>query len=333
MNIVFFEVQDWEKDYLQKTFPDATYVQEPLSITNADSYKDAEIISTFIYSIVNCDLIDKLPNLKFVATRSTGYDHIHVQHCNDRKVIVSNVPEYGSHTVAEHTFALILTLTRKMHQSINQAKELNFDHKEIKGTDLFGKTIGIIGLGKIGLEVLKIAKGFGMNVKVNAHSRKEDVAAQYGFEYVELDDLLVTSDVITLHVPFIPETKHTINKDNILKVKKGCYLINTARGGLVETQAIMIGLEQNILAGVGLDVLEEEKELTEEIDILTNPEQKDMDLKTLVMDHILISHPRVVITPHNAFNSQEALMRIEATTIENIQHFIEGKVENVVGEK
>lgn len=330
MKTVFFEVQDWEKEILKQQFPEALLSEEKLTPDNTSSHQDAEIISTFIYSTVNKDVIDKLPSLKLITTRSTGFDHIDVAYCKTKNIVVANVPEYGSNTVAEHTFALILTLTRKMYKSVNQAKNLNFDHREIRGIDLCDKTIGIVGLGKIGLNVLRIAKGFGMKIIVCTRSQKEDLAKQYGFTYVTLDTLLQTADIISLHVPLNNETKHIINKDNILTCKKGSYLINTARGGLIDTEALILGLNKGILDGVGIDVLEEEKELNEEIAILTTEYGQDVDLKTLIYNHILINHPKVIITPHNAFNSEEALMRIENTTVENIKGFLEGKTVNIV---
>jgi len=329
-NVVFFEVQEWEKDALRKAFPDATFVEEKLESANASSYQNAEIISCFIYSSLTKDVIDHMIQLKCIATRSTGFDHIDVPYCKSKSIHVANVPEYGSNTVAEHTFALILSLTRKIYQSINQAKSLVFEHKEIRGIDLYGKTIGIIGIGKIGKQVLRIAKGFGMNVVVFSRSQDDKLSAELGFSYTNLDTLLHTADIVTLHLPLTKETHHIIDRNNILKFKKGSYLLNTARGGLVDTEAIVIGLEQEILEGVGLDVLEEEKELGEEVDILTSQFKKRVNLKNLVFNHILMNHPKVLITPHNAFNSKEALMRIVTTTIENIKGCLEGNCKNYV---
>lgn len=330
MRTVFFEMQDWEKELLQKNFPEAVLVEDKLSINNVERYQQVEIASCFIYSQFSKDIIEKLPQLKFIATRSTGFDHIDISAAAAKNILVSNVPEYGSRTVAEHTFALILTLTRKIYQSINQAKNFNSDHKNIRGIDLFGKTLGIIGLGKIGLEVLKIAKGFGMNILVFTRTKSEPLAKELGFQYVELDYLLSNSDIITLHLPYTRQTHHLINKGNVIRLKKGSYLVNTARGGLIETEAIVIGLEKEVLSGVGLDVLEGEKELTEEVEILTSQFKRDIDLKTLVLDHVLINHPKVVITPHNAFNTKEALERILLTTIENIKKFEANKPLNLV---
>jgi len=330
MKAVIFEIAQWEKELLKKSLRDAIFTEEKLTADNVSSYGDAEIISCFISSYINKDVIDKLPNLKLIVTRSTGFDHIDVNYCKTKNIVVSNVPEYGSSTVAEHTFALLLNLTRKIPQATEQIQKLNFDHSQLKGVDLYGKTLGIIGLGKIGQHVLRIAQGFGMKVISYARHPDEELAQKLNFEYRDLDSLLGESDVVTLHLPLTAETTHIINKDNILKFKKGSYLINTARGGLIEAEALLLGLDQGILEGVGLDVLEEEDELSEEVSILTKVSQQNINLKTLLYDHILIRHPKVIVTPHNAFNSQEALERIIQVTIENIQSFTDGKAINTV---
>jgi len=330
MNMLFTEVEDWEKDLLKESFPSAIFTNEKLTEKNAENYKDTETISPFIYSKLDKTVLEKLPNLKLIVTRSTGYDHIDMEYTKAHSITVCNVPEYGSHTVAEHTFALILTLTRKINKSIHQVRHLEFDHQNLTGVDIYGKTLGIIGLGKIGMNVLHIAKGFGMNVQAYGRHPDAALAAKEGFTYVDLDTLLQTSDVITLHVPYSKETHHIINCENVFKIKKGAYLINTARGGLIETQAIIEGLQKDLFGGVGLDVLEEETQMMEEVAILSSQSPTPLDTKTLLMNHVLLYHPNVIITPHNAFNSKEALMNILNTTIENIQKFEEGTPVNTV---
>lgn len=324
MNIVFFEVQEWEREILAKHHPDAKLTEEKLNQDTAAKYKDTEIASCFIYSSITKAVLDQMPNLKCIATRSTGFDHIDTAACHEKNILVSNVPEYGTATVAEHTFGLILTLTRKLYQSVNQARDLNFDHSQIRGVDLYGKTLGVIGLGKIGKHVLKIAQGFGMKVVVYNRSQDVSVAHSLKFSYATLDELVSQSDVVSLHLPLTKETTHIINKELMMKFKKGSFLVNTARGGLIDTEALVFGLDQGILRGVALDVMEGEKDLNEEITILTREYKKEVDLKTLVLDHILIRHPNVIITPHNAFNSEEAITRIVFTTIGNIKSFISG---------
>ena len=171
MKTYFFEIQDWEKEILIKDFPDATYTKDVLTEENAASFADAEIISTFIFTKGNKELLEKLPALKMVTTRSTGYDHIDLEYCASKNITVCNVPEYGSRTVAEYTFGLMLMITRKLYPSVMQSKECMFDTTVLEGVDLFGKTLGIIGLGRIGHEVLKIAKGFNMKLLVHTEYR------------------------------------------------------------------------------------------------------------------------------------------------------------------
>lgn len=325
-----FETKPWETDILQDNFGEAVFVPEPLTVENAGQYADAEIVSVFVNSRVTGEVFDMLPNLKFVATRSTGFDHVDTGRAKEKGVVVSNVPEYGSRTVAEFSFGLLLTLTRKIFHGIRQSKECVFDTSSLQGVDLYGKTIGIVGMGRIGAEVVKIAHGFGMKVLAyTAHPRAEQ-AEQLGFAFVPLDELLQSSDVISLHLPLTPETKHILNRENMGKIKKGAYLINTARGPLIDTEALLVALEDGTLAGAGLDVLEEEKEIGEELELLTSHDQHSVDFKTLCIDHALMHHPKVIVTPHNAFNTKEAMERILHTTIDNIRCFIEGRAQNLV---
>ncbi|MEI6327557.1 MAG: NAD(P)-dependent oxidoreductase [Candidatus Roizmanbacteria bacterium] len=327
---VFYEVQPWEQKLFEADFTGCVCVAEPLTMENIAAYSDAEAISVFIYSHVTAEIIDKLPKLKLITTRSTGFEHIDTAYAKSKGILVSNVPEYGSNTVAEHAFALILSLSRKVFPSILQVKNPDFTHTNLTGTDIFGKTIGVVGLGKIGLRVVQIARGFGMRVLVYNRTQKDELAAIYGFTQVGLNDLLSQSDVITFHLSLNPETKGILNMDNIYRIKKGAYLVNTARGGLIQTEALVWGLQQGIFSGIGLDVLEEEKELVDEIAILSPTYQKEHNLQNLIYNHMLLHHPLVIITPHNAFNSQEALARIIQTTISNIKAFEKGKPQNTV---
>ncbi len=330
MKIGFFNVEDWEIMPIKAVFPDALISTEKLSIENVKNYSDLEVISSFIYSDFSKEVLELLPNLKLIATRSTGFDHIDLDYCKAKNITVCNVPVYGERTVAEQTFALILTLTRKIYDSIERTKKGNFSNKGLRGIDLFEKTLGIIGLGNIGQEVLKIAKGFGMKVLVYTRTQKPNLDKELGFEYSDLDFLLTNSDIVTLHLPYCEGTHHIINKENILKFKKGSFLINTARGGLVDVEAIVVGLEKQILAGAGLDVLEEEFVLREEVELLTTEFKKKVDFEELIYDYMILKDERVIVTPHNAFNSAEALQRILNTTIDNINCFIKNSPLNVV---
>ena len=332
MKIVFFEIEDWQKDYLTKklTSFELSFFVEPLSSDNINSALDCQIISPFIYSQINKDILQKLPDLKLIATRSTGFDHIDVQSANKNKIAVCNVPFYGENTVAEHTFVLILALSRKLFDSVERTRKGDFTLDGLRGFDLKNKILGIIGLGHIGLHVVRIAKGFEM--KVLAYDPKEDkkLAKKIGFEYSNLENLLAKSDIITLHAPDNKETHHLINSENINLIKNGACLINTARGGLIETPALLKALSDGTLAGVGLDVLEEECFIKEEAQLLSKEFPKTCDLKTVLQNHILLQQKNVIITPHNAFNSQEALMRILDTTVGNIIGFVAGKPQNLV---
>jgi D-lactate dehydrogenase len=290
-----------------------------------------DIISNFVSSPLPKEVIGQSPKLKLVATRSTGYDHIDLKACQGRGVLVSNVPTYGENTVAEFAFALLLALSRKMFPAIKQVKEQGlFATAELQGFDLQNKTLGVVGTGHIGTYVVKIAKGFGMNVIGYDPFPKQELAEQYQFTYASLEDLLKQSDVVTLHVPYMPATHHLINKDNIKLCKKGSVLINTARGGLVETAALVGALKTGQLAGAGLDVLEEEGFVKEEIEMLVSGHPNEEQIKTALADHELMYMDNVVITPHNAFNTQEAVKRILDTTVENIKAFAGGKPANLV---
>ena len=332
IKIGFFEIEEWEKKYISEKITDLDlfFSTEPLTLENITEAKDCQVISPFIYSKIDKAIISKLPELKFISTRSTGFDHIDMAAVASKKIIVSNVPFYGENTVAEHTFALILALSRKLFDSIDRARKGNFSLDGLRGFDLKNKTLGIVGLGHIGLCVTKIANGFGM--KVLAYDPKEDkkLAENNNFKYVGLEDLLAKSDIISLHAPYNKATHHLINSDNIKLIKRGAYLINTSRGGLIETEALMKALSDDILAGAGLDVLEGEYFIKEEAQLLSKEFPKTFDLKTALQNNILLRQKNVIITPHNAFNSEEALVRILDTTILNIQSFIKGEIINKI---
>jgi D-lactate dehydrogenase len=331
MKIVFFEIQGWEKSLLKQQLRghQLAFVAEPLSPKNSNQAHNADIVSVFIYSKINKLLIGKLKKTKLIVTRSTGFDHIDVAACRKKKIAVCNVPYYGENTVAEHTFALVLALSRNVHKSYVRTIRDDFSIDGLKGFDLKGRTLGVIGAGHIGLHVIKIARGFGMNVLAYDVHQDPFVAEILEFRYVSLETLLGRSDIVSLHVPYNKATHHLINKKNIELFKKGAMLINTARGGLVETEALIKALDDKILAGAGLDVLEGEDIIKEEKQLLYDNKQAEV-LASFVKDHILLDKDNVVFTPHIAFYSQEALERILATTSQNISQFLAGKIQNVV---
>lgn len=328
--IGFFEVEKWEEDCIKKSFPkDILITPKKIDSQTVKDFKDFEIISTFIYSSLTKGVLEKLPNLKFIATRSTGFDHIDLNYCKVKNIKVANVPTYGAHTVAEHTFALILAISRKLVASVEQAKKGDFSSENLQGFDLAGKTLGIIGTGNIGTNVAKIALSFEMKVLAFSRTKNQELISK-GVRYVSLDELLANSDIVTLHLPHVKETEHIINLSNIEKFKKGAILINTARGVLVETQAIVKGLEKGYLSAAGLDVLEEEAHLREEKEFLSLEYLSKVDIKTQLLNHVLLTRDDVLITPHNAFNSKEAVEEIVQITNTNIKNFINNTPTNII---
>ena len=321
MKIAFFEITNLEKEKFEKAFPNDELVFFENEIQNVDltKYEDSNILCIFVHSEITKEILKNIPNLKLICTRSTGVDHIDLEACKEKNIEVKNVPTYGENTVAEHTFALMLSLSRKIHKSYVRSIEGKFSTEGLQGFDLKDKTIGIIGGGRIGLHVARISKGFGMHVRVYDINRDNFLAELINFKYVELDELFATSDIVSLHVPLNKYTEHMINKDSIKKFKDGALLINTARGGLVDTSALIEALKSGKLSGAGLDVIEGEEYLIEE-NIFNSPVEKAA--KLIVESKQLLNNENVVLTPHNAFNSVEAVNRIIDTTIENILSWV-----------
>lgn len=332
MNIAIFDLKDWEKPLFKTCLKKhkLSFFSEPIEKVNLKKLAKVEAISAFISSDITKKALDALPNLKLIATRSTGYDHIDMAETKRRGITVVNVPSYGENTVAEHAFGLILTLSRNIHEAYVRTTKNNFSIEGLKGFDLHGKTIGVVGAGKIGAHVIHIARGFGMNVLAYDPYPNELLAETLDFKYVSLKTLLRNSDVISLHVPLLPSTRHIINAKNLSTIKKGALLINTARGALVPTAVLIKGMKSGRLSGVGIDVLEEEQLLQEEKQMLRRGGKYEKELKAIVRDHALLKMENVIYTPHIAFYSQEAVLRITNTTIENILAFSKGKLENVV---
>ncbi len=328
MKLAFFEVEKWEKEILTKAIRDLNleiYItDEKLDSKNAEKFSDYEIISCFIYSKIDKDCLKKLKKVKMICTRSTGFDHIDLKESKLRKINVSNVPSYGENTVAEFTFGLILMLSRKLNEACQKPKRNDFSLENLMGFDLKGKTIGIVGTGKIGRNVARIAKGFEMNVIAYDLFKSDEK-----IKYLPLNDLLKKSDIISLHIPYSRKTHHLINKKTIKLIKRGAILINTARGGLIETEALISAIDQGILAGAGLDVLEKEPLIKEENQLLS----KNFDKKTISLvlkDHILINKKNVIVTPHSAFYSKEAIEKIDNTTVDNILGYLKNKLINKI---
>jgi D-lactate dehydrogenase len=333
MKIAFFECEKWEKDFVKVELKDheVDFFDEPLTEDSIFQKNDYEAISIFINSRINEKTISFFPNLKFVTTRSTGFDHIDVDACKSHNIITSYVPGYGDNTVAEFAFGLILNLTRKIYQAVDRVKEYgNFSLDGLRGIDIKGKTIGIIGTGRIGRETISIANGFGMNILAYDVFPNVSLETQFNFKYVSLDDLLKNSDVISLHCPLTKETFHLINSSNIQYIKPGAYIINTARGGLIETKALVEAIHNNILAGAAIDVFEEESGTENEFGLINSGKVSEQTISTILENDILMKMQNVLITPHNAFNSKEALTRILQITLQNIQGFLSNNPINLI---
>lgn len=336
MKIAFFETEPWEADYLRERLPghNLSFTDKRIDAEHIPTETDADIVSVFTNSKMDKPVIDVLSNLKFVATRSTGYDHLDLPSLAARNIPVSFVPSYGENTVAEHAFGLLLNISKKICRSYDRIREEgSFSLDGLQGFDLMGKTIGVVGTGRIGKHSINIARGFGMNVIAFDAMPNPALEKELGFKYVLFEELLASSDVITIHVPELPTTHHLINMSNISLIKKGAVLINTARGSIVETAALVKALNDGILGGAGLDVLEEEVPIKDEREFLTSGRTQGHDLLTVLQNHLLIDMPNVIITPHNAFNTKEALQRILDTTVSNINSFVSGNPENKVEAK
>lgn len=299
------------------------FSEESISLDNLN--EAAEIISVFVPSVVTREMMERMPRLTLICCRSTGYNNIDLLAAHERGITVVNVPTYGDNTVAEYAFMLLLALTRKLPAVLESEYE-PFRLPALTGTDLAGKTFGVIGAGRIGVQALRIAQGFSMRTVAYDASPQNEVAEAVGFAYVSLETLLQESDVVSLHVPYTKQTHHLLNRVRLEQMKSGAILINTARGALVDTGALVDVLHAGRLGGAALDVIEGEQLLSyeEELALLHNGESGGDVLRHGVEISALKKMPNVIISPHNAFNTIEAIGRINHTTVENIIHFYNG---------
>ena len=330
MKVAFFEAQDWERDKAERLTAAGhavTCVSEPFGEADPAAFADAEAISTFIDSKVTARALAPLSRLKLIATRSTGFDHIDLDYCRQAGVAVCNVPDYGDPTVAEHAFALLLALARKMVDAVERTRRGDFSQDGLRGFDLAGKTLGVVGTGRIGQRVIQIAKGFGMAVLAfDAFPNRA-----LGLRYVELAELLAQCDVLTLHIPGGEATRGLIGATELALMKPAAVLVNTARGGVVDVEALLRALTEGRLAGAALDVLSEEPWLRDEAQIFrADAAPADGALRTLVANHALMRLPNVIVTPHVAYDTREAVMRIMDITLDNIVAFAAGAPRNLV---
>ncbi len=303
---LFFDVDPEDEPIVRSAFPDAQFVSGHLTEDAlVEACKDAEVISAFMTTAFPRAVIAQLPALKLLCTRSVGYDHIDLDACSEKGIIVCNVPDYGSHVIAEHVFALLLSTMRHITEGQKRVAEGHFDYHGLRGMSLHGKTIGIVGTGKIGRMVAMIAHGFSMKILAVDVCRVLELTDQYGVQYVTLPELLRQSDIITLHVPALPETKMMINAETIAQMRDGVILVNTARGSLLDEQAVKTALDSGKIRYALLDVLEHEADVR--------------------LDDALVHHPSVVVTPHIAFYADDSVKAMYTDSLESIKQWQKGE--------
>ncbi len=333
MKIAMFEIEPWEREAFAALEKDheIVYREGQLDAEAAQEVADAEILSVFIYSQLDRDLLDRFDRLKLIATRSTGVDHIDIERCGERDITVANVPTYGGHVVAEHTFALLLAISHQLVEAVDRTRRGDFSLQGLSGFDLHGRTMGVVGTGDIGGNVARIARGFGMEVLAFDTKPRQELAEETGLTYVDLPELLSRSDVVSLHVPATSGTEKMISHDEFAAMKPGVVLLNTARGTVVDTEALLKALSDGRVAAAGLDVLPEEPTVREEAELLRSFFRDKHKLDTLLADHLLLRMRNVIVTPHSAFNTRDAVHRILETTRGNIEGFLRGEPQNLAG--
>lgn len=332
--IYFYDTTETDKQQLTAGLRDTDhhweYVDEQISLANINP--DTEVISVFVTSTVTAEIIAALPKLQLIACRSTGFNNIDLAAAAERGIAVVNVPTYGEQTVAEYAFTLLLALSRKLPQALRSFDD-DTPVAEMRGWDLQGKTLGVIGTGHIGQCAIKIANGFGMRVVGYDPYPNESAAKELGYSYASLEDVLAQSDAVTIHAPYFASNHHIINTERLAMMKPAAVLINTARGELVDTHALTEALAQNTIAGAALDVIEGEQlmHLDEEVALLRGigkptPELLQHSLELMALHKM----PNVILAPHNAFNTTEAIGRINGVTCDNIIKYWYGETPNRV---
>ncbi len=318
------------KSFLKEQLPkncDTTIYSDTLSKENLE--EDTEILGVFTDSKVNSDIFSALPDLKLIVVLATGFDNIELEQAKQRDIPVCNVPKYGNDTVSEYTIGLMISLLRKIPEAIESVRSGEFTYRGLRGTELYEKTVGIIGTGDIGEKVIKKLSNFGVDFLAFDPYKKEGLEEKYNLEYCDKQEVIKNSDIITLHCPLMEETKYTIDEKELSQMKETAFLVNTARGALIRSEALLKALQDGEIAGAALDVMEEEN-------ILSDPKtlyQKNFDhedIEKTLYSELIIDHSNTIVTPHNAFNSEEAVKRIITTTSKNIDKFINGKTQNNV---
>lgn len=332
--IVFYEASELDKTQLTEFLKATDHYWEFYrgTLQHEKINPEAEVLSVNIHSTVNKELLDKMPKLKLIATRSMDIEHIDMDYATMRGISVVNVPSLGEFTVAEHAFALLLALARHLPQVTAKVRQGRFRSDDYVGFDLSGKTMGIIGMGKIGKQVAKIAHGFGMEVVAFDPNPDTWASKDLEFRYATMDEVLEQSDVVSLHAKLTPDTYHIINASTLGKMKKGAILVNTANGQLVETRALLEALLDKNLAGAALDTIEGEQLLhSEELVRAVSENATAPTTYTQIAEmQALLRLNNVVMTPHSGSNTREAAERINRTTAENIMSFWFGNMPNKV---
>lgn len=328
MKVAFFDAKPYDIESFNKVNErykcDITYFESRLKNNNVALTKGFDVVCIFVNDIIDKTIIDSLVanGVKLIALRCAGYNNIDFKSINDQIKVV-RVPSYSPYSIAEHTVALILSLNRKIHRAYLRTKEANFSLNGLLGFDLFGKTAGIIGTGRIAKIVINILRGFGMKVIAYDLYRDEKAAKDMGFEYVALDTLYANSDIISLHCPLTAETEYMINRESIGKMKDGVMIVNTGRGKLIETTALINGLKSKKIGMAALDVYEEEADYFFE-------DYSDKILNDDILARLLTFN-NVLVTSHQAFFTEEALGDIAEITLKNIRDFERGReLENEV---
>ena len=323
MKIAMFDTHGYDRESFalanQRYGHDITFLEPRLLRATAKLAEGHEVVCAFVNDRADADTLQTLASggTRLLALRSAGYNHVDLETAAKVGIEVVRVPAYSPYAVAEHAVALVLALNRKIHRASARVREWNFSLEGLVGFDLHGKTVGIIGTGKIGQVAAGIFKGFGCRVLASDVYPNQEFAQRAGVEYVGLDALYASSDIVTLHVPLTPETFHMVDERALASMKKSAFLINTSRGALVDSRALVGALKRGELAAAGLDVYEEEAGIF--FQDLSNQMLEDDVLARL------LSFPNVLITSHQAFMTAEALGNIADVTLENVRAFEHGE--------
>jgi D-lactate dehydrogenase len=320
LRVAVFSSHSYDREFLDAANATAngghelTYLEGRLNPNSAALAKGHEAVCAFVNDELGRDVLDKLAadGIRLVVLRSAGFNHVDLEAARDLGLAVARVPAYSPEAVAEHTAALILALNRKTHKAYARVREGNFALEGLLGFDLCGRTVGIVGTGKIGMSVARIMSGFGCRI-IAFDPQPDPRLEALGGAYVDLPDLLATADIVSLHCPLTPATRHLIDREAIDRMKPGVMLINTSRGAVVDAKALIAGLKSGKIGQVGLDVYEEEGDLFFE-------NLSDQMIRDDVFARLL-TFPNVLITGHQAFFTREAMTAIAETTIENISSF------------